>query len=299
LTPEQTAHLQNAIRRNSEAELEEFLRVTPLRTQQRHTVEQFPLLSGPDAQSVIAHADRLCLNYAMHKALANLREIHGLLESYGIADQVYVDLTEINNLGYYTGISFEILVPGLGFALGGGGRYDNLVGSFGAPQAAVGVAIGIDRLLNVQRAADAFAAFGSATPSILVASNNSAAALAIISEWRRSGLRVAAAVDSTQGMALWELAKRVGIALAATWTGQGFDLYGADYESTEAPIFVPQEESASVTKWASQAASKPNRDATTQGFAPQNPDDQSTKLDSRLNNKVTNELSEEKYGLRS
>src|SRR6478672_4217979 len=91
LTPEQTAQFQSAIRRNSDAELADFLRTTPLRTQQRHTVEQLPLLSGPDAQSVIAHADRLCLNYAMHKALANLRDIYRHLDGYGIADQVYLD----------------------------------------------------------------------------------------------------------------------------------------------------------------------------------------------------------------
>ena len=148
LNPEQTAHLQRAIDRNSEAELAEFLRATPLRTQQRHTVEQLPLLSGPDAQTVIAHADRLCLNYAMHKALANLRDIYQVLDAYGVANEVYLDLTEINNLGYYTGISFEVLIPGVGFSMGGGGRYDNLVGTFGSPQPAVGVALGVDRLLN-------------------------------------------------------------------------------------------------------------------------------------------------------
>jgi len=296
LTPEQTAHLQSAVLRNSEAELANFLRTTPLRTQQRHTVEQLPLLSGPDAQAVIAHADRLCLNYAMHKALANLRDIHLLLEGYGITVQVYIDLTEINNLGYYTGISFEILVPGLGFALGGGGRYDNLIGTFGAPQPAVGVAIGIDRLMNVQRAADTNAeinkGFASTTPAILVASNNSAASLAIVNQWRRAGLRVVATVDGTQGEDLWRMAQSFGIALAATWTGQGFDIYGATQESTQTPLFVPQNDSAAVMTWATQLLSKPQSGAQTL-------DAQSPTTITRLSDKETLSQSEELYGLRS
>ena len=246
LTPEQSAHLQRAIDRNSDAELADFLRNTPLRTQQRHTIEQLPLLSGPNAQAVIAHADRLCLNYAMHKALANLRDIYQVLDAYGVTDQVYLDLTEINNLGYYTGISFEVLIPGVGFALGGGGRYDNLIGSFGAPQPAVGVALGIDRLLNAQRATHATDTSGSVTPHLLIATNNSADCLAIISEWRQSALRVVVAVDDVQGEDLWRAAQQSGIAIAASWTGQGFDVYGLTPDQPASATFVPQDEANTI-----------------------------------------------------
>jgi ATP phosphoribosyltransferase regulatory subunit len=245
LTPEQTAHLQRAIDRNSGAELAEFLRNTPLRTQQRHTVENLPLLSGPNAQAVIAYADRLCLNFAMHKALSNLRDIYQTLDAYGVTDQVYLDLTEINNLGYYTGISFEVLIPGVGFPIAGGGRYDNLIGTFGAPQPAVGVALGVDRLLNAQRATNANDA-ASATPHILIAANNSADCLALVSEWRRNGLRVVVSVDQTSGEELWRAARQAGIPLAARWTGQGFDLYDASPEQPASANFVPQSEANTI-----------------------------------------------------
>lgn len=251
LTPEQAAHLQRAIDRNSGAELGEFLRVTPLRTQQRHTVEELPLLSGPDAQSVIAHADRLCLNDAMHKALANLREIYQVLEEYGVTDYVYLDLTEINNLGYYTGISFEVLIPGMGFPIGGGGRYDNLVGTFGTPQPAVGVALGIDRMLNAQRLSHAD--WESSTPHIVVATRHSAEALAHVKQWRQAGLRVVVSVDETQGEDLWRLAKESGIALAVTWTGSGFAVYGANEESPTAELLVSEAEASTVIDMARRA----------------------------------------------
>ena len=57
---------------------------------------------------------------------------------------VSLDLTEIHNLGYYTGITFEVLAHGVGYRLASGGRYDNLVGSFGSPQPAVCEAFGLE-----------------------------------------------------------------------------------------------------------------------------------------------------------
>ena len=53
-------------------------------------------------------------------------------------------------LGYYTGPIFEIAVPDLAGSLGGGGRYDGLVGMFGKQQVpAVGFSLGLERILVV------------------------------------------------------------------------------------------------------------------------------------------------------
>jgi ATP phosphoribosyltransferase regulatory subunit len=239
LSAEQTAQLQHAIDRNSGAELADFLRTTPLRTQQRHTVEQLPLLSGPDAATVIANADRLSLNFAMHKALTNLRDIYHVLDAYGVADEVYLDLTEINNLGYYTGISFEVLIPGVGFSMGGGGRYDNLIGTFGVPQPAVGVALGVDRLLNAQRATNPTSSMASSHPKLLVATENSAECLNIVNIWRCAGLRVAVSMDGTQDDDLWRAAQAADIPLAASWTGDGFNVYGLEANQPNQSVIIP------------------------------------------------------------
>lgn len=225
LNPDQAQQLQRAVDRNSEADLAEFLRTTPLRTQQRHTVEQLPLLSGSDAQRIIDHADRLCLNYTMHQALENLRAIYRVLEAYHVTDRVYLDLTEINNLGYYTGISFEVLMPGMGFPLGSGGRYDNLIGTFGPAQPAVGVALGIDRIVEARRELGNLPTDASVAPHVLVAPQDSAECYALIAAWRAAGLRVAVNLDGLTGEALAQKAGRVGTPLALTWTGSGFDLY--------------------------------------------------------------------------
>jgi ATP phosphoribosyltransferase regulatory subunit len=63
-----------------------------------------------------------------------------------VAERVIFDLGLARDLGYYTGAVFEVYDPALGAPLGGGGRYDDLLGRFGRPLPAVGFALGIDRL---------------------------------------------------------------------------------------------------------------------------------------------------------
>ena len=51
----------------------------------------------------------------------------------GIAERVIFDLGLVRDLGYYTGAIFEVYDPALGHVIGGGGRYDELLGRFGRP----------------------------------------------------------------------------------------------------------------------------------------------------------------------
>jgi len=62
---------------------------------------------------------------------------------------VVYDLGEVRGLGYYTGIHFELFAAGAGQAAGAGGRYDDLMGRFGAPMPAVGVSLDLDGLAEV------------------------------------------------------------------------------------------------------------------------------------------------------
>lgn len=72
--------------------------------------------------------------------------LHGLIEAAGVADDVIYDLGLVRPLNYYTGSVIEVYAPGSGFALGGGGRYDNLVGRFGRELSAFGFSLNLERL---------------------------------------------------------------------------------------------------------------------------------------------------------
>ncbi|MBL8752746.1 MAG: ATP phosphoribosyltransferase regulatory subunit, partial [Planctomycetes bacterium] len=78
------------------------------------------------------------------------------------------DPTLARGLSYYTGPIFEITCPGLAGSMGGGGRYDNLIGMFkkqGVP--AVGVSLVLERLMRVMVERGMFTPLGVG-PQVLV-----------------------------------------------------------------------------------------------------------------------------------
>jgi len=85
--------------------------------------------------------------YAEAEAAAdNLMEILQLVTASGCPVKA-VESAFARGLEYYTGMIFEVNVPELDIALGGGGRYDRLIEVFGGePTPAVGVAHGLDRI---------------------------------------------------------------------------------------------------------------------------------------------------------
>lgn len=80
-----------------------------------------------------------------NEAVARLRAIDTALTEDERRHVVY-DFGEVRGLDYYTGIHFEIFVAGAGTAVGAGGRCDDLMGRFGRPLQAVGLAIDLDAL---------------------------------------------------------------------------------------------------------------------------------------------------------
>jgi ATP phosphoribosyltransferase regulatory subunit len=79
------------------------------------------------------------------EAAEGLRSVHAELAPR-VAERVIFDLGLTGNLGYYTGAVFGVYDPTLGVPLGGGGRYDDLLGRFGRPLPAVGWALTVERL---------------------------------------------------------------------------------------------------------------------------------------------------------
>lgn len=104
------------------------------------------VLSLLDARSIEALPEEL----QQSEALTSLQELFALLGRHGVTSAVF-DATLMRGLDYYTGTVFEVFDthPDNNRSLFGGGRYDGLVGLFGAePISAVGVAPGGTMLEN-------------------------------------------------------------------------------------------------------------------------------------------------------
>jgi histidyl-tRNA synthetase len=66
------------------------------------------------------------------------------------ASSLRYDASLVRGMGYYTGAIFEIEHPGSGSSIGGGGRYDGMVGRWlGSEVPAVGISLGFERIVNL------------------------------------------------------------------------------------------------------------------------------------------------------
>ena len=122
---------------------------------------QVNALGLPDAERDLlvrlpqVRGGREVLDRADTAGLDGLRELHELLAERGVADRVIFDLGLVRELGYYTGSVFEVYDPAVGFTLGGGGRYDDLIGRFGRDLPACGVGLDVQRVHLAQAAEEA------------------------------------------------------------------------------------------------------------------------------------------------
>ena len=124
------------------------------------------------------------------EGIKDLREII----SYVSSSAVQIDPSLARGLSYYTGAIMEMQVKDLAGSLGGGGRYDNLVGMFlGQNIPACGFSLGLERIIVVMSERDMFPVNLLRSPAeVMIAVWRDAAqdALSLASELRAQGLRV-------------------------------------------------------------------------------------------------------------
>lgn len=83
------------------------------------------------------------------RRLDEMRKLFGVLSQLGYKNRIRLDMAELGGAPYYTGIAFNIVSEGVGRSLGRGGRYDELVGMFGSPTAAVGFSLSAEALVEL------------------------------------------------------------------------------------------------------------------------------------------------------
>ena len=85
------------------------------------------------------------LSGPLRHAATTMSAVHAQLVPR-VAERIIFDFGLVRSLGYYTGAVFQVYDPAYGVPIGSGGRYDELLGSFGHPLPAVGFALNVERL---------------------------------------------------------------------------------------------------------------------------------------------------------
>jgi ATP phosphoribosyltransferase regulatory subunit HisZ len=148
------------------------------------------LLDLIGAADVLDRAAAVVDNAPARNALASLRAIAIQAREYGIADALVFDLAEIRGREYYSGLIFDLFADGVGYEIGRGGRYDDLIGRFGAQTPSTGFAIHVERL---QQSLGPSTERPSMAPldALVIGSNSTRNAIRLAGRLRRAGLRIA------------------------------------------------------------------------------------------------------------
>jgi ATP phosphoribosyltransferase regulatory subunit len=180
--------LRGRVEAKDAAGVREALSGSELRVTAGEAIERLTAFAG--GPEVILDAERaLGVSASATAAIVELRAVVEALDEAGLGDRIAVDLGEVRGPDYYTGLVFRAFAPGLGFEIGGGGRYNGLLARFGRPLPAVGFMLGLDRvavLLERQGVAPQAAPF----PAEMVAGRDLGRALRSARERRSEGKRV-------------------------------------------------------------------------------------------------------------
>ena len=127
--------------------------------------------------------------------LTGIQQLRKIIKYGKYSKHILVDVALARGLSYYTGAVMEIRVPDLAGSLGGGGRYDGLIGMFGKEQIpACGFSLGLERILVVMEERGMFPAeLSDSSADVLVTVWNEETigeSLKLANELRKQNLRV-------------------------------------------------------------------------------------------------------------
>jgi ATP phosphoribosyltransferase regulatory subunit len=144
------AALREAVARKDEEAVASACRGARLSPTRRQLLVALPSLYGaPD--KVLRRARALPLPRAMRAELDELERVLDLVRDQGYTGRLTVDLGEVRGFEYYTGVRFAGYVDGVGDAVIRGGRYDDLVGRYGAATPATGFAVDVEAIADAEK----------------------------------------------------------------------------------------------------------------------------------------------------
>lgn len=137
--------IADAVLRKDSSELKLLLEKAELDDAAKEEIQSLPRLFG--GRDVLERAEKVVRNERSRKALDGLVQVLDVLEVYGVLEHVTVDLGELRGLNYYTGITFQGFLPGVGRTVFSGGSYNDLMAKYGYQAPATGFAFSILHLL--------------------------------------------------------------------------------------------------------------------------------------------------------
>ncbi|HEX8656265.1 MAG TPA: His/Gly/Thr/Pro-type tRNA ligase C-terminal domain-containing protein, partial [Hymenobacter sp.] len=164
--------------------------------------------------------DRMGDGSVDYRSLYELNQVRELLAASGFQqfDRLEFDPTLARGLSYYTGCIFEVKINNVQMgSVSGGGRYDNLTGSFGLPGVSgVGFSFGVDRLYDCLEALDLFTATAETPTRCLITHFDAAsgrAALPLLADLRAAGIPSELYPDASKLQKQFKYADAKGIPL--------------------------------------------------------------------------------------
>ena len=223
LTAQQCAAVRDMMAHKNALDMQLYLDRLSIEADVSRRLMRLPQLFGDAA--VLDEAEQLTKSPKCLGAIAHLRQVLSILQDYGCADCVSIDLGLTQQANYYSGVVFHGLAAELGQPLLSGGRYDGLPAQFGRPMPATGFALSLKlTLMALERQGETFA---PPVPDVILsfAPGGLRSAIAYAHQLRDKGVSVAL----LYGLTAEELHQRVdsGEASAAVYlNGSVFEQYG-------------------------------------------------------------------------
>jgi len=111
---------------------------------------------GRGDREFLERAKRFLTTQAEQSAWEELKNIYTFLEDRGYADHISIDYSVSSDLGYYSGVVFKGYLEGLHTGILSGGQYDKLPQKIGRNARAIGFAVYLDLLQDMENAWEAF-----------------------------------------------------------------------------------------------------------------------------------------------
>ncbi|ALF08710.1 ATP phosphoribosyltransferase regulatory subunit [Parageobacillus thermoglucosidasius] len=162
----------------------EHVKSLPLSSIDQKRLLQLLHLRGND--KTMENARELVHSEEGKRAVDELCELASALQLYGVDGAVKIDMSLVSHMSYYTGILFEVYAEHVGFLIGNGGRYDELLEKFSRKAPATGFGVRVDRLIEALGESEAEAAI----ECIVFSQERFAEALELARTKRREGKRV-------------------------------------------------------------------------------------------------------------